>query len=245
MEPLLKKESHPLAYKRILLKLSGESLMGDREHGVDPEATVELAKEIGEIHTMGVEVAIVVGGGNIFRGIAAAAKGIDRATADYMGMLATLINALALHDAFNKLEIPVRVQSAINAPQVAEPFIRQKAIRHMQKGRIIILASGVGSPFFTTDTAAALRAVEIGAQAILKATKVDGVYNKDPKKHKDAKRFSEVSYDEAIREKLAVMDMTAFAMCRDNNIPIVIFDFFSRGNLKKVVLGKKIGTVVQ
>jgi uridylate kinase len=231
-------------YKRILLKLSGESLMGDRDHGVDPTATLELAREIGEIHALGVEVAIVVGGGNIFRGIAAAAKGIDRSTADYMGMLATLINALALQDAFTKIGLGVRVQSAINAPQVAEPYIRQKAIRHMEKGRIVILASGVGSPFFTTDTAAALRGVEIDAEAILKATKVDGVYDKDPEKHADAERYTEISYDEALKKKLRVMDMTAFAMCRDNHLPIVVFDFFTQGNLKKVVLGQKIGTVV-
>lgn len=218
--------------------------MGKRDHGVDPDATSQLAQEIAEIHASGVQVAIVVGGGNIFRGVAASAKGMDRATADYMGMLATLINSLALHDAFTKIDVPVRVQSAINAPQVAEPYIRQKAIRHMQKERIIILACGVGSPYFTTDTAAALRAVEIGAEAILKATKVDGIYDKDPAKHNDAKRFHKVTYDEALKQKLGVMDMTAFALCRDNSMPIIIFDMFQKGNLKKVVSGAQIGTLV-
>lgn len=231
-------------YKRILLKLSGESLLGERDHGVDSAATRAIASEIGEVHRLGVQIAIVVGGGNIFRGLSAAAKGIDRATADYMGMLATLINALALHDAFNKAGVEVRVQSAINAPQVAEPFIRQKALRHMEKGRIIILASGVGSPFFTTDTAAALRAVEIGAGVILKATKVDGVYDKDPKEFGDAERYETVSYDEVISRNLRVMDMTAFAMCRDNHMPVVIFDFFKAGNLKKVIFGEDVGTLV-
>ncbi|OIP97485.1 UMP kinase [Candidatus Wirthbacteria bacterium CG2_30_54_11] len=237
-------EQPELKYKRILLKLGGESLMGRRSHGVDPEATLRIAREISEIQAMGAEIAIVVGGGNIFRGMAAAAKGMDRGTADYMGMLATLMNALALHDAFSKIHVPVRVQSAINAPQVAEPYIRQKAIRHMEKGRIVILASGVGSPYFTTDTAAALRAVEIGAEAILKATKVDGIYTKDPKKHADAIKYHKVSYDQALKDKLRVMDMTAFAMCRDNHMPVIVFDFFTPGNLKKVVHGKKIGTVV-
>ncbi len=241
---MTEQEQPALSYKRILLKLGGESLMGKRTHGVDPIATLKIAQEIADIQAMGVEIAIVVGGGNIFRGLAAATKGMDRGTADYMGMLATLMNALALHDAFSKIHVPVRVQSAINAPQVAEPYIRQKAIRHMEKGRIVILASGVGSPYFTTDTAAALRAVEIGAEAILKATKVDGIYNKDPKKHANAVKYHKISYDAALKDKLRVMDMTAFAMCRDNHMPIVVFDFFTPGNLKKVVTGKKIGTVV-
>jgi len=234
----------PTEFSRVLIKLSGEALMGKRSHGVDPVTTLAIARSIADIHNRGVQVALVVGGGNIFRGLAASAAGMDRGTADYMGMLATLINALALHDAFTKIHIPVRVQSAINAPQVAEPYIRQKAIRHMEKGRIIILACGVGSPYFTTDTAAALRAVEIGAQAILKATKVNGVYDKDPKKYKTAKRYDRISYDEALRKKLRVMDMTAFAMCRDNHMPIIIFDFFKKGNLQKVIAGENIGTCV-
>ncbi len=231
-------------YKRILLKLSGESLMGDREHGVDPETTLRLASEIHDIYKLGVQIAIVVGGGNIFRGVKAAAKGMDRATADYMGMLATLINALALHDAFHHMNVPVRVMSAINAPQVAEPYIRQKGIRHMEKDRLIILAAGTGSPFFSTDSGAALRAVELGCEAILKATKVDGIYDKDPVQFPDAVKFDHITYDQAIKDKLNVMDMTAFAMCRDNHMPIVVFDFFTHGNLQKVVMGESLGTTV-
>ncbi len=234
-----------LTYTRILLKLSGESLMGAREHGVDPETTLALAREITAVHAMGVQIAIVVGGGNIFRGLKASAKGMDRATADYMGMLATLINALALQDAFQQLKVPVRVQSAINAPQVAEPYLRQKAIRHLEKNRIVILAGGTGSPFMTTDTAAALRAIELNCQVILKATKVDGVYDRDPIVHKDAIRYDEVSYDDAIKHKLAVMDMTAFAMCRDNHMPIVVFDFSIHDNLPSLVNGTKVGTLVR
>jgi uridylate kinase len=233
-----------IKYKRVLIKLSGESLLGPREHGVDPETAVAIAEEIKTIYDLGVQVAIVIGGGNIFRGVKASAKGMDRVTADYMGMLATLINALALQDSFEHVGIPARVQSAVNAPQVAEPYIRQKAIRHLEKGRILILASGVGSPYFTTDTGAALRAVEIKCEAILKATKVDGVYDKDPQQYPDAKRYDKVTYDVALRDKLDVMDMTAFALCRDNNLPIVVFDFFNRGNLEKAVKGKDIGTLV-
>lgn len=233
-----------IEFKRILLKLSGEALLGSRDHGIDPSAALKIAKEIKAIQDLGIEIAIVVGGGNIFRGMKAAAKGMDRSTADYMGMLATIMNGMALHDAFTKIGVHARVQSALNAPQVAEPFIRKKAIRHMEKKRVVILSGGTGSPYFTTDTGAALRAVELKADVILKATKVDGIYDKDPLKYSDAIRFPTLSYDKAIEKRLEVMDMTAFTMCRDNKIPIIVFDFFATDNLLKVVKGQKVGTAI-
>lgn len=233
-------------YQRILLKISGEALLGNREHGVEPAAVLNIAKEIyGVQQDLGVQIALVVGGGNIFRGVKVAAKGMDRATADYMGMLATMMNGLALHDAFSKVGADVRLQSAINSPQIAEPYIRQKAIRHMQKGRIVILSAGTGSPYFTTDTTAALRAVELKADIILKGTKVDGIYDKDPNEHDDAVKYEQVSYDEALAKELRVMDMTAFAMCRDNDMPIVVFDFFQEGNLRRIIKGEDLGTLIQ
>ncbi|MEN9776881.1 MAG: uridylate kinase [Verrucomicrobiota bacterium] len=203
-----------------------------------------MACQVAEVQKLGVEVVIVVGGGNIFRGLQGSEKGIERATGDYMGMLATVINALALQDALEKQGIPTRVQSAINMTQIAEPFIRRRAVRHLEKGRVVIFAAGTGNPYFSTDTAAALRANEIGAEVVLKATKVDGIYDKDPKKHADAKRYEQVSYTTALEKQLKVMDAAAFALCMDNKMPIVVFDFFKPHNLRNVVLGKKVGTQV-
>lgn len=218
--------------------------MGDQSYGVDPAVTTRIAHEVAAIQALGVQTAIVIGGGNIFRGLAASARGMDRSTADYMGMLATVINALALQDALEKQGVPTRVQSAINMTQIAEPFIRRRAVRHLEKGRVVIFAAGTGNPYFSTDTAAALRANEIGAEAVLKATKVDGIYDKDPKKHADAKRYDQVSYTTALEKQLKVMDAAAFALCMDNKMPIVVFDFFKPHNLRNVVLGKKVGTQV-
>lgn len=232
------------AYQRVLLKISGEALMGDQPFGIDPLVATQVAREIGEVAAMGVQIGVVVGGGNLFRGLAASAKGMDRATADYMGMLATVINALALQDALEKEGVPTRVQSAINMTQIAEPFIRRRAVRHLEKGRVVIFAAGTGNPYFSTDTAAALRANEIGAEVVLKATKVDGIYDKDPKKHADAQRYDQVSYTTALEKQLKVMDAAAFALCMDNKMPIVVFDFFKPHNLRNVVLGKKVGTQV-
>lgn len=203
-----------------------------------------MACQVAEVQKLGVEVVIVVGGGNIFRGLQGSEKGIERATGDYMGMLATVINALALQDALEKQGIPTRVQSAINMTQIAEPFIRRRAVRHLEKGRVVIFAAGTGNPYFSTDTAAALRANEIGAEVVLKATKVDGIYDKDPKKHADAKRYEQVSYSTALEKQLKVMDAAAFALCMDNKMPIIVFDFFKPHNLRNVVLGKKVGTQV-
>jgi len=231
-------------YKRILLKLGGEALLGDREYGISHQATLDVGRQIKEIHQMGVQVAIVIGAGNIFRGLAGAKAGMDRATADYMGMLATVINALALQDGLESLKVPSRVMTAIAMHQVAEPFIRRRAIRHMEKGRVVILGAGTGSPFFTTDTSASLRALELGADILMKATKVDGVYDKDPFKYPQAKKYHQLSYQEAIIKKLRVMDGEAFVMCRDNKLPIYIFNLFKRGNLKRAVLGEDIGTLV-
>jgi len=231
-------------YKRILLKVSGEALAGEQGYGIDPEVLVRLAEEVKDVTALGTQVAIVIGGGNIFRGIAASVGGMERATADYMGMLATVINALALQDAVEKTGIPTRVLSAIEMRAVAEPYIRRRAMRHLEKSRVVIFAAGTGNPFFTTDTAAALRAVEIGAEVILKATKVDGVYSADPKKDKGAQRLPRLSYIEVLNRGLQIMDATAISLCMDNKLPIVIFDFTRRGNIKRLVLGEAVGSVV-
>ena len=231
-------------YKRILLKLSGEALGGVKGAGIDPEAVHDIARQIGEVRQLGVQVVIVIGGGNIFRGVSGSERGIERATADYMGMLATIINALALQDALEKQSVETRVQSAITMTQVAEPFIRRRAVRHLEKDRVVIFAAGTGNPFFSTDTAAALRANEVGADVILKATKVDGIYDSDPKKNPKAKRYSQITYQEALLQQLKVMDSTAFSLCMDNKTPIIVFDAFKPHNLRKVVMGEKVGTLV-
>ena len=232
-------------YKRILLKLSGEVLMGDRNFGIDPKIVHFMANELKGISGSGVQVAIVIGGGNIFRGLEASAEGMERTSADYMGMLATVMNALALQNSLELAGIPTRVQSAIEMHQLAEPYIRRKAVRHLEKGRVVIFAGGTGNPYFTTDTAAALRAVEIGADVILKATKVDGVYSSDPVKNSSAKKFSEITYIDILKKGLKVMDSTAISLCMDNNLPIVVFNMMGSGNIKKVLKGEKIGTLVK
>lgn len=239
-----KKKTVRPKYKRVLLKLSGEALGGEQGNGIDPETVVDMAKQIREVRRLGVELVIVVGGGNIFRGSFGSERGIERSTGDYMGMLATVINAMALQDTLEKEGVATRVQSAITMTQVAEPFIRRRAMRHLEKGRVVIFAGGTGNPYFTTDTAASLRANEVGAEVILKATKVDGIYDKDPMKHADAKRYSRVSYSVALRQQLKVMDQTAFALCQENKMPIVVFDLFKKNNIKNVVLGKRVGTLV-
>jgi uridylate kinase len=231
-------------FSRILLKLSGEALGGESGLGISPEAVQHMAGQICEVRKLGVQVVVVVGGGNIFRGLSGSERGIERATGDYMGMLATVINALALQDALEKLGCPTRVQSAIAMAQVAESFIRRRAVRHLEKGRVVIFGGGTGNPYFSTDTAAALRANEIGAEVILKATKVDGIYDSDPKKNPKAKRFKKISYLDAMQKQLKVMDSTAFSLCMDNKMPIIVFDFSRPHNLKRVVLGEKIGTLV-
>ncbi len=234
------------AYGRVLLKLSGEALMGDLEYGTDPERVRAIAQEIATIHRRGVEVAIVVGGGNIYRGLAAAARGMDRATGDYMGMLATVLNALALQDALEKAEIPTRVQSAITISEVAEPYIRRRAIRHLEKGRVVIFAAGTGNPFFTTDTAAALRAAEIHAEVVLMAKNgVEGVYTADPAKDPNATFIPELTHKEALTQGLQVMDSTAFALCMDNNLPIVVFNMADGTNINRIVSGERVGTLVK
>lgn len=232
------------AYRRILLKLSGEALMGERSYGIDEAVVARIVKEIGEVTALGVQVGVVIGGGNIFRGMQGAAGGMDRATADYMGMLATVMNAMALADAFTRVGIAARVQSALRIDQVVEPYIRARAIRHLEEGRVVIFAAGTGNPFFTTDTAAALRGAEIGAQIVLKATKVDGIYSADPTKNPDAQRFARISFDEAIGRNLQVMDATAFALCRDIKLPINVFSIFKPGALLRVVCGEDEGTLV-
>ena len=234
----------PPKFSRVLLKLSGEALGGAGGVGISPEAVHHLAEQIREVRELGVQVVVVVGGGNIFRGLPGSERGIERATGDYMGMLGTIINALALQDALEKLGCPTRVQSAIAMAQVAEPFIRRRAVRHLEKGRVVIFGGGTGNPYFSTDTAAALRANEIGAEVILKATKVDGVYDCDPKKNPGAKRFTEVSYLDALQQRLQVMDSTAFSLCMDNKMPIIVFDFFKPHNLRRAVSGEKVGTLV-
>ncbi len=232
------------AFKRILLKLSGEALMGDDAYGINRVTINNIVEQIKEIVDLGVEVAVVIGGGNIFRGVAPAAAGMDRATADYMGMLATVMNALALQDAMKHIGLVARVQSALNIEQVAEPYIRGKAIRYLEEGRVVIFGAGTGNPFFTTDTAAALRGMEINAEIVLKATKVDGIYTDDPKKNPNAKRYETVSFDEAITKDLKVMDATAFTLCRDQKLPIAVFNIFKAGALKRVVMGENEGTCV-
>ena len=234
-----------IKYRRILLKLSGEALAGDQGYGIDPDVINGIAAEIKEVSTLGVEIAVVIGGGNIFRGLAASSKGMDRASADYMGMLATVMNSLAMQDALEKQGVVTRVQSAIDMQQIAEPYIRRRAVRHLEKGRVVIFSAGTGNPYFTTDTAASLRAMEINAEVILKATKVDGVYSADPKKDKNAVKLSEITYLEVLQKGLQVMDATATSLCMDNNLPMIIFDMTQRDNIKKVVLGEKIGTIVQ
>ena len=238
------KETPKPKYGRILLKLSGEAIGGESGVGISPEAIQDMAQQIREVRDLGVQVVVVVGGGNIFRGLPGSERGIERATGDYMGMLATVINALALQDALEKLGVATRVQSAITMAQVAEAFIRRRAVRHLEKGRVVIFGGGTGNPYFSTDTAAALRANEIGAEVILKATKVDGIYDSDPKKNPKAKRFSQISYLEALQRQLKVMDSTAFSLCMDNKMPIIVFELFRAHNLKKVVLGEKVGTLV-
>ncbi|MFM2248612.1 MAG: putative uridylate kinase [Pseudomonadota bacterium] len=229
-------------YRRVLLKMSGEMLAGGKDGGIDPETIARFAEEIDEVRALGVEVAVVIGGGNIFRGLAGSSKGMDRAHADYMGMLATVINALALQDALERQGVYTRVMSAITMNEVAEPYIRRRAMRHLEKGRVVIFGAGTGNPYFSTDTAAALRAAEIQADVILKATKVDGVYDKDPKKFADARRFDKLSYLEVLNRGLGVMDATAISLCMDNAIPIVVFDLSSPGNVRRVVCGEPIGT---
>jgi len=239
----MKKTSVP-KYRRILLKLSGEALGGEKGVGVCPDAIRDMAQQIQEVRDLGVEVVLVIGGGNIYRGLPGSAKGIDRATGDYMGMLATMINSLAMQDALEKLGVATRVQSAITMHQLSEPFIRRRAIRHLEKGRVVIFGCGTGNPFFSTDTAAALRANEIGAEVILKATKVDGIYDSDPQKNPRAKRYARIGYPEALQRRLKIMDSTAFSLCMDNKMPIVVFDLFKPHNLRRVVMGEKVGTLV-
>jgi uridylate kinase len=233
------------AYKRVLLKLSGEALMGERPFGIDPGVTGQIANEIGEIQRLGVETGIVIGGGNLFRGLAASARGMDRATADYMGMLATVINALALQDALEHLGITTRLATAIEMRAVAEPFIRRRAIRHLEKGRVVVFAAGTGNPYFTTDTAAALRAMEMKAEVILKGTKVDGIYTADPMTSPDATRFESISYLKVLEQGLKVMDATAISLCMDNRLPIVVFNLRTPGNLRRVIMGERVGTTVK
>ncbi|HET9718941.1 MAG TPA: UMP kinase [Solirubrobacteraceae bacterium] len=234
------------AYQRVLLKLSGEALMGSLDYGTDPECVREIAREVASIHARGVEVAIVLGGGNIYRGLAAAAEGMDRATGDYMGMLAIVLNALALQDALEKLEVPTRVQSAITISEVAEPYIRRRAVRHLEKGRIVIFAAGTGNPFFSSDTAAALRALEVHAEIILMAkNEVEGVYTADPRKDPTAQFIPEITHKEALTRGLQVMDSTAFALCMDNNLPIIVFNMADSKNIEKIVCGQRVGTLVK
>ncbi len=234
-----------LKYKRIVLKVSGEALAGDQGYGISPEVIRFVAGEIEAVHALGVQIAVVVGGGNIFRGLAATAAGMDRATADYMGMLATVLNGLALQDALEKRWVDTRVQSAMEMREVAEPFIRRRAIRHLEKGRVVIFVGGTGNPYFSTDTAAALRAIEIGAEVVFKATKVDGVYTADPLQDATAQKFEELSYIEVLSQKLKVMDSTAISLCMDNRFPIVVFNLHERGRLKGLVLGERVGTIVK
>jgi uridylate kinase len=233
-----------LRYRRIVLKLSGEALLGNLSYGVDPAFCAFVAKQVGEVRRLGVEVGIVVGGGNIFRGLAAAAKGMDRATGDYIGMLATVMNGLALQDALERAGVQTRVMSAIAMNEVAEPYIRRRAVRHLEKGRVVILAAGTGNPYFTTDTAAALRAVEIGAEVILKATKVDGVYDADPLTHPNARRYSELNYIDVLNDRLAVLDATAVSLCMENDLPIIVFDINKPDNITRVAMGERVGTII-
>ena len=233
-----------MKYKRILLKLSGEALMGNQSHGIDPHRLDDYAKDIKTLHEMGIELAIVIGGGNIFRGISGASTGMDRVQADYMGMLATVINGLALQSALENNDVPTRLQTAIKIEAIAEPFIKRKATRHLEKGRVVIFGSGTGNPYFTTDSAAVLRAIEINADVILKGTRVDGIYNEDPEKNKSAIKFDALSFDEVLKKGLKVMDTTAFTLSQENELPIIVFDMNTQGNLKKIAEGENIGTRV-
>jgi uridylate kinase len=237
-------DSAPLRYRRILLKLSGEALLGDRSYGVDPAVGVLIARQVAEKHALGVVIGIVVGGGNIFRGLAASARGMDRATGDYIGMLATVMNGLALQDALERAGVPTRVMTAIAMNEVAEPYIRRRAIRHLEKGRVALFVAGTGNPYFTTDTAAALRAVEINAEVLLKATKVDGVYDKDPMAHDDARRYAHLDYADLLRDQLKVMDATAVSLCMENDLPIVVFDLNRPDNITRVAAGEPVGTLI-
>ena len=231
-------------FKRVLLKLSGEALQGNLGYGVDPKVASSIASQVKEIHGMGIDVAIVIGGGNIFRGLQASKAGMDRATADYIGMLATIMNSMVLQDALEKKDVQTRVLSAIEVKELAEPYLRRRAIRHLEKKRVVIFAAGTGNPYFTTDTAAALRAIEVGADVILKATKVDGVYTSDPMKDKKAKKFEKLAYIDVLNKRLQVMDATAITLCMDNNLPIIVFNMTQYGNIRRVMLGDKIGTRV-
>jgi uridylate kinase len=231
-------------FKRILLKLSGEALMGEHEYGIDPAVVREIAGQVAEVAGDGVQIAIVVGGGNIFRGLAASARGMDRATGDYMGMLATVMNGLAIQDALEQLECPTRVMSAIAMNEIAEPYIRRRAVRHLEKGRVVVMVAGTGNPYFTTDTAATLRAVEVHAQVILKATRVDGVYDADPEKHPDAQRYSQIGYTELLSNRLEALDATAVSLAMDNEMPIVVFDMTMPGNISRAIRGERIGTLI-
>lgn len=234
-----------MKYKRILLKLSGEALMGDKQFGIDNKRLVQYAEEIKSIYDQGTEIGIVIGGGNIFRGVQAEEGGMDRTQGDYMGMLATMINSMALQSALETKGLQTRLQSAIEMKAIAEPFIKRKAVRHLEKGRIVIFGSGTGNPFFTTDSAASLRAIEIDADVILKGTRVDGIYTADPEKDPNAKKYSNITFDEAYQKELKVMDMTAFTLCKENNVPIIVFDMNKPGNLKRVVAGEEVGTLVE
>jgi uridylate kinase len=233
-----------LKYKRILLKISGEALIGKSNFGIDSKVMDEIADEVKNVVELGIEIAIVIGGGNFWRGVSASAEGMDRTSADYIGMLATVMNALGLQDAMEKKGVMTRVQSSITIREIAEPFIRRRAVRHLEKKRVVIFAGGTGNPYFSTDTAAALRALEINAEILFKATKVDGVYDKDPKKYSDAKRFEELTFKDVLEKDLRILDSTAISLCMENNLPIVVFDITKHGNIKKVVTGKKIGTLV-
>ncbi len=232
-------------YKKILLKISGEVLTGEGGFGIDPSVIRQIAGEIKEVKTLGVEVAIVIGGGNLFRGVAASSKGMDRVSADHMGMLATIINGIALQDALEKMDVQTRLQTAIEMRQLAEPFIRRRAMRHLEKGRVVIFAGGTGNPYFTTDTTASLRAMEIGAHAILKATKVDGVYDADPMVNHRARKYDELTYLDVLKKQLKVMDATAISLCMDHQIPIIVFNLKKKGNIKRVIRGEKVGTIVR
>ncbi len=238
-------DASPSVYGRVLLKLSGEALKGQRVSGIDPDVCARIASEVKEVRQLGVEVGIVVGGGNIFRGVSAAAKGMDRTTADYVGMLATVMNGMALQDALEKIGVPTRVHSAIEIKELAEPFIRRRAIRQLENGIVVIFVGGTGNPFFSTDTTAALRAIEINAEVVLKATKVDGVYSADPEVVTDAKRFDELTYLQVIEKQLKVMDATAITLSMDNNLPILVFDLTRTGNLRRIVAGERIGTIIR
>jgi uridylate kinase len=242
--PSDKAERQKARYKRILLKLSGEALMGEGKYGISPKTLAAIAQDVKDVVELGVEVAMTIGGGNIFRGVSGATEGMDRSSADYMGMLATVINSMALQDALEKMGVQTRVQSAIEMHQVAEPYIRRRAIRHLEKGRVVIFAAGTGNPYFTTDTAASLRAMEIHADVLLKATKVDGVYSDDPRKNPEATKYRALSYIDVLKKNLKVMDSTAISLCMDNDLPIVVFDLTHRGNIRRVVMGEDIGTTV-